>query len=82
LIDFATHCIKESQNGKSIYKKRVVVAQMMKQYGKAKLLKCSRLAELCRNGASDREGFELAKVFKACTQPEESAFKFFAAYSR
>src|SRR5205823_5556563 len=38
LIDFATHCMKLGQKGKSIYNKLVVVSQVMKQHGKGKLL--------------------------------------------
>ena len=40
------HCLKQGQKGKSIYNKLVVISQVMKQHGKAKLLECRRLAEL------------------------------------
>jgi hypothetical protein len=38
LLDFATHCKKHGQKGKSIYNKLVVLSQVLKQYGKSKLL--------------------------------------------
>jgi integrase/recombinase XerD len=38
LLDFATDCLKQGQKGKSIYNKLVVISQVMKQHGKAKLL--------------------------------------------
>ena len=38
LLDFATHCMKKGQKGKSIYNKLVVISQVMKQHGKRKLL--------------------------------------------
>jgi len=34
LLDFATHCLKQRQKGKSIYNKLVVLSQVMKQHGK------------------------------------------------
>src|SRR5664280_3486796 len=33
LLDFATHCMKKGQKGKSIYNKLVVISQVMKQHG-------------------------------------------------
>ena len=38
LLDFATECLKKGQKGKSVYNKLVVISQVMKQHGKAKLL--------------------------------------------
>ena len=38
LLDFATHCMKKGQKGKSIYNKLVVISQLMKRHGKRKLL--------------------------------------------
>jgi hypothetical protein len=37
----AVECVKKGQKGKSIYNKLVVISQVMKQYGKAKLLKAA-----------------------------------------
>jgi hypothetical protein len=33
VLDFATHCLKQSQKGKSIYNKLVVLSQILKQHG-------------------------------------------------
>jgi len=49
LLDFATHCMKEGQKGKSIYNKLVVLSQVMKQHGKSKLSEHFRLAEIRGN---------------------------------
>jgi len=41
LLDFATHCLKQSEKGKSIYNKLVVLSQVLKQNGRPKLLQAS-----------------------------------------
>jgi len=40
LLDFAA-CLKKGQKGKSVYNKMVVISQVMKQHGKAKLVKAA-----------------------------------------
>jgi IS1 family transposase len=38
IMEFATHCLKLGQNGKTIYNKLVVICQLLKQYGRTKIL--------------------------------------------
>ena len=77
LIDFATHCMKEGQKGKSIYNKLVVLSQVMKQHGRSKLLNTSDWPRFVETVRPIYEDFELAKLFKACTPAEEVRFKFY-----
>jgi integrase/recombinase XerD len=77
LIDFATHCMKEGQKGKSIYNKLVVISQVMKQHGKAKLLNTADWPSFVETVRPIYEDVELAKLFEACTSTEEARFKFY-----
>lgn len=38
IMEFATHCLKLGQNGKTIYNNLVVICQLLKQYGRTKIL--------------------------------------------
>jgi hypothetical protein len=40
-MEFATHCLKQGQNGKTIYNKLVVICQLLKQHGRTKILNAS-----------------------------------------
>lgn len=77
LLDFATDCLKQGQKGKSIYNKLVVISQVMKQHGKAKLLNAADWPSFVETVRPIYEDFELAKLFSACTKPEEVRFKFY-----
>ena len=77
LLDFATDCLKQGQKGKSIYNKLVVISQVMKQHGKAKLLNAADWPSFVETVRPIYEDFELAKLFSACTLPEEVRFKFY-----
>jgi integrase/recombinase XerD len=77
LLDFATHCMKEGQKGKSIYNKLVVLSQVMKQHGRSKLLNTSDWPKFVETVRPIYEDFELAKLFKACKPAEEIRFKFY-----
>ena len=77
LLDFATDCLKQGQKGKSIYNKLVVISQVMKQHGKAKLLNAADWPSFVETVRPIYEDFELAKLFRACTKSEEVRFKFY-----
>ena len=76
-IDFATHCMKQGQKGKSIYNKLVVLSQVMKQHGRAKLLNASDWPKFVETVRPIYEDAELTKLFEACTPAEEARFKFY-----
>jgi integrase/recombinase XerD len=77
LIDFATDCMKKGQKGKSIYNKLVVISQVMKQHGKAKLLTPADWPSFVETVRPIYEDAELTKLFDACTADEEMRFKFY-----
>jgi integrase/recombinase XerD len=77
LIDFSTDCMKKGQAGKSIYNKLVVISQVMKQHGKAKLLNAADWPSFVETVRPIYEDAELTKVFNACTADEEMRFKFY-----
>jgi integrase/recombinase XerD len=77
LLNFATDCMKQGQKGKSIYNKLVVLSQVMKQHGRPKLLRTSDWPKFVETVRPIYEDFELGKLFKACTPPEEVRFKFY-----
>jgi integrase len=77
LLDFATDCLKKGQKGKSIYNKLVVISQLMKQHGKSKLLNAADWPSFVETVRPIYEDFELAKLFRSCTKPEEVRFKFY-----
>jgi integrase/recombinase XerD len=77
LIDFATDCMKKGQKGKSIYNKLVVISQVMKQHGKAKLLNAADWPSFVETVRPIYEDAELTKLFDACTPDEEMRFKFY-----
>ena len=66
-IDFATHCMKEGQKGKSIYNKLVVISQVMKQHGRSKLLNACDWPSFVETVRPIYEDVELEKLFKACS---------------
>lgn len=76
-IDYATHCMKRGQKGKSIYNKLVVLSQVMKQHGRAKLLNASDWPRFVETVRPIYEDIELLKFFQACTPAEEVRFKFY-----
>jgi integrase/recombinase XerD len=75
LIDFATDCMKKGQKGKSIYNKLVVMSQVMKQHGKAKLLTTADWPSFVETVRPIYEDAELTKLFEACTSDEAPARK-------
>jgi len=77
LLDFATHCMKKGQKGKSIYNKLVVLSQVMKQHGRPKLLAAADWPSFVETVRPIYEDFELVNLFEACTRPEEVRFKFY-----
>jgi integrase/recombinase XerD len=77
LMDFATACLKDGQNGKTIYNKLVVLCQLLKQHGRSKLLTASDWPSFVETVRPIYEDSELAALFKACAAPEEMRFKFY-----
>jgi integrase len=77
LLDFATACLRKGQKGKSVYNKLVVISQVMKQHGKAKLLKTMDWPSFVETVRPINENAELEKLFNACTPHEEMRFKFY-----
>jgi integrase/recombinase XerD len=77
LLDFATDCLKKGQKGKSVYNKLVVISQVMKQHGKAKLLNAADWPSFVETVRPIYENAELEKLFKACAAHEEMRFKFY-----
>jgi integrase/recombinase XerD len=77
LLDFATHCMKQGQKGKSIYNKLVVLSQVMKQHGKRKLLNSADWPSFVETVRPIYEDSELATLFRACSTAEEMRFKFY-----
>src|SRR5215472_17562494 len=77
LLDFATDCKKQGQQGKSIYNKLVVIAQVLKQHGKRKLLDASDWPSFVETVRPIYEDSELERLFNACSRDEEIRFKFY-----
>ena len=68
LLDFATHCMKNGQKGKSIYNKLVVISQVMKQHGKTQTSQAADWPSFVETVRPIYEDFELTKLFKACAR--------------
>jgi len=77
LMDFATACLKDGQKGKSVYNKLVVIAQLLKQHGRAKILNTSDWPSFVETVRPIYEDEELTKLFKASTWEEAVRFKFY-----
>ena len=77
LLDFATDCTKQGQQGKSVYNKLVVISQVLKQHGKKKLLNAADWPSFVETVRPIYEDSELETLFKACTSDEEIRFKFY-----
>jgi integrase/recombinase XerD len=77
LLDFATDCLKQGHNGKTVYNKLVVISQLLKQHGREKLLQPSDWPSFVETVRPIYEDSELTKIFKACTPDEEIRFKFY-----
>ena len=77
LLDFATHCLKQSQKGKSIYNKLVVLCQVLKQHGRSKLLNASDWPSFVETVRPIYENAEIEKLFSHCPPAEEMRFKFY-----
>src|SRR5262249_148365 len=68
LLDFATHCLNQSQTGKSVYNKLVVLSLVLKHHGPLETSECLGLASLCRDHPTDfRECGDRAAVFALYT---------------
>ena len=61
----------EGQQGKSIYNKLVVISQVMKEHGKAKLLHAADWPSFVETVWPIYEDVELATLFNVCTPAEE-----------
>jgi len=77
ILEFATHCFKLGQNGKTVYNKLVVICQLLKQHGRSKLLNPTDWPSFVQTVRPIYEDGELTKLFKACTPAEEARFKFY-----
>ena len=77
LLDFATHCMRAGQKGKTVYNKLVVLSQVMKQHGRSKLLNTSDWPRFVETVRAIYDDAELTKLFEACTPAEEVRFKFY-----
>ena len=76
-MEFATHCLKLGQNGKTIYNKLVVVCQLLKQHGRTKILNANDWPSFVQTVRPIYEDGELAKLFKVCTPAKKRCFKFY-----
>jgi len=77
ILDFATECVKQGQKGKTIYNKLVLLSQVMKQYGRDKLLTKSDWPSFVETVRPIYEDAELTELFKAAEFAEEARFKFY-----
>ena len=77
LLDFSTHCMKQGQEGKSIYNKLVVLSQVLKQHGKRKVLTSADWPSFVETVRPIYEDSELERLFKSCKPDEEIRFKFY-----
>ena len=77
LIDFATQFKKEGQTGKTVYNKLVVISQLLKQYGRPKLLNAADWPSFVETVRPIYEDAELINLFKACNRDEAVRFKFY-----
>ena len=76
LLDFATDCPKQGQKGKSIYNKLVVISQVMKQHGKAKLLNAADWPRFVETVRPIYEDFELANFSVPAHSPRKCVSSF------
>ena len=77
LLAFATHCLKQGHNGKTVYNKLVVLSQLLKRHGKPKVLNAADWPSFVETVRPIYEDAELTKLFKACAPMEEIRFKFY-----
>ena len=77
LIDFATLCLKKGQNGKTIYNKLVVISQLLKQHGRAKVLDAADWPRFVETVRPIYEDSELTSLFNACDAGEAMRFRFY-----
>jgi hypothetical protein len=71
LLDFATHCMKQSQKGKSIYNKLVVLSQVLKQHGRSKLLNASDWPSFVETVRPIYEDAELENYLPTARRPKK-----------
>jgi hypothetical protein len=72
LLDFATDCLKQGQKGKSIYNKLVVISQVMKQHGKAKLLNAADWPSFVETVRPIYEDFDWRSFSEPARSPRKS----------
>jgi len=77
LMAFATACLKQGQKGKSVYNKLVVIAQLLKQHGRSKVLNATDWPSFVETVRPIYEDKELTDLFNACSRDEEVRFKFY-----
>lgn len=77
LLAFATHCLKQGHNGKTVYNKLVVLSQLLKRHGKPKVLNAADWPSFVETVRPIYEDSEMTKLFKACAPMEEIRFKFY-----
>ena len=77
LMAFATACLKQGQKGKSVYNKLVVIAQLLKQHGRPKILNATDWPSFVETVRPIYEDGELKALFKAATPDEAIRFKFY-----
>jgi integrase/recombinase XerD len=77
LIAFGTRCLKLGHNGKTVYNKMVVISQLLKTHGRAKLLNAADWPSYVETVRPIYEDDELQALFAACTQEEAIRFKFY-----
>ncbi len=77
LIAFGTLCLKLGHNGKTVYNKMVVLSQLLKTHGRAKLLNAADWPSYVETVRPIYEDEELQALFSACAPEEEIRFKFY-----
>jgi integrase len=77
LLDFSTHCMKQGQEGKTVYNKLVVLSQVLKRHGKRKVLNSADWPSFVETVRPIYEDTELTNLFKACSPSEKIRFKFY-----
>jgi integrase/recombinase XerD len=79
IIDFMTFCYKKGLGNRTVYDKLVVVLQLFKRYGKARLIEKSDWPEYVEAIRPIYEAEEIEAMFRVATEDEATLVKFLLA---
>jgi integrase/recombinase XerD len=79
IIAFMTYCFKKGLGNRTVYDKLVVVLQLFKRYGKARLIEKSDWPEYVEAIRPIYEAEELEAMFRVATEDEATLVKFLLA---